>query len=264
MTDGSFYSAARKLKCDGLRPVCSNCTKRFSSLLNKSNPEGPCVFDAAPRRRGPAKHKQLKLDTESEPSWPLFRAVPRTRARAAAEAMILTQPTPVEAAASASAGSSRSRASTGGSEASIASGAHHSTMSILFGGERVNREAFGAVPAAEGSSAASSTREGTPADEVEVKEDEHEFDEAEEIQAGGEAEGVREEKKEEDAQKTRVKDEEREVKPKEEDVKPKKKKLPKKMAKLEMEDDEGKGRIVMQKGEPESPSSSHYLSGRHT
>ena len=178
--------------------------------------------------------------------------------------MILTQPPLVDAAASAGAGTSRSRASTGGSEASIASDAHLSTMSILFGGERVNREAFGAVPAAEESSAASSTREGTPADEVEVKADENENDEAEEIQAGGDPEGEGEEKKEEDAQKPRVKDEEREVKPIEEDVKPKKKKLPKKMAKLETEDEEGKGRIVMQKGEPESPSSLHYLFGRHS
>ena len=223
-----------------------------------------CEFDPFPRRRGPAKHKQFKLDTESEPSWPPLRAVPRTRARAAAEAKILTQPLLVGVAAGADAGTSR-RASTGGSEASFASGgAHPSTMSILFGGES---EAFGAVPvpAAVASSAASSTRESTPADETKTQADEKEIDQVEECHTRREGEGVA--KKEEDAQKPRVGDEEREVKPTEEGVKPKKEKSPKedkKMARLEMEG-EGKGKIDMQKrGSPESPSSSQPLSGRYT
>ncbi|KAG8899147.1 hypothetical protein FRB99_006898 [Tulasnella sp. 403] len=37
---------SRKVRCDGVRPVCTNCTKRHQD----------CVYDDAPRRRGPDKN----------------------------------------------------------------------------------------------------------------------------------------------------------------------------------------------------------------
>lgn len=44
------YSRARKIKCDGGKPECNNCTKRAKA-------DEPCAYDAAPRRRGPDKQK---------------------------------------------------------------------------------------------------------------------------------------------------------------------------------------------------------------
>ena len=39
----------RKIRCDGAKPVCHNCTKRSSSS------EDACSYDAMPKRRGPDK-----------------------------------------------------------------------------------------------------------------------------------------------------------------------------------------------------------------
>ena len=263
MADGFFeYSTARKLKCDGVRPTCTNCLRRK---------QGECEFDPFPRRRGPAKHKQLKLDAESEPSWPLLRDVPRTRARVAAEAKILTQPFVVGAGAGA--GASRS-ASIGLSEASLAGagaggsdGARPSATSTLFGGERVQHEA-GATTA---SPAALSTRESFPSvDEAEAGVYEDDLGQIEEPwvprkQAKNE---------EEEARKSSVEDEEeREVKKaRKEEVRdgkaglPKKEKVPKKEEKKEawfkLEGDEEK-LDMLKAGTPESSSSNH-LPGSHT
>ncbi|KAI9573643.1 hypothetical protein HD554DRAFT_2167211 [Boletus coccyginus] len=38
----------RKIRCDGAKPTCHNCTRR-------TNPTDPCEYDPAPRRRGPDK-----------------------------------------------------------------------------------------------------------------------------------------------------------------------------------------------------------------
>nr|GAT57068.1 predicted protein [Mycena chlorophos] len=38
----------RKVRCDAARPACSNCIRR--------NTPNDCVYDAAPRRRGPDKN----------------------------------------------------------------------------------------------------------------------------------------------------------------------------------------------------------------
>ncbi|KAG8214553.1 hypothetical protein J3R82DRAFT_9614 [Butyriboletus roseoflavus] len=38
----------RKIRCDGAKPTCHNCTRR-------GKPTDPCVYDAAPKRRGPDK-----------------------------------------------------------------------------------------------------------------------------------------------------------------------------------------------------------------
>ena len=53
-TWGSFAtcnSRARKIKCDGAKPVCHNCTHRSSSAVEGILPG--CNYDAAPKRRGP-------------------------------------------------------------------------------------------------------------------------------------------------------------------------------------------------------------------
>lgn len=41
-------SRTRKIRCDGTKPTCHNCTRR-------AGPSDPCVYDAAPKRRGPDK-----------------------------------------------------------------------------------------------------------------------------------------------------------------------------------------------------------------
>ena len=41
-----WYSRNRKIRCDGAKPVCHNCSRRTE------NPNG-CTYDAAPKRRGP-------------------------------------------------------------------------------------------------------------------------------------------------------------------------------------------------------------------
>ena len=236
VADGYFHSTARKLKCDGARPTCTNCSRR--KLHDSPPPE--CKFDQFPRRRGPAKHKQLKPDAESESSWPLLRAVPRTRARAAAEAKILPQPLRANAGRS---------ASTGVSESSFAgdSVAQPSTTSILFDGE----VAFLATPAA------SSTRESTPAA------DEEENEQSGEPRVSKE---MKEEDKHEEEERPRVEDvEEREEKPKEEkgfkkEISPKNEE--KKEVRTKIDNDEGK--VDMLKEATLESSLSYYLFGYHT
>ncbi|KAG6377046.1 hypothetical protein JVT61DRAFT_1095 [Boletus reticuloceps] len=36
----------RKIRCDGAKPACHNCTRR-------NKPSDPCVYDPVPKRRGP-------------------------------------------------------------------------------------------------------------------------------------------------------------------------------------------------------------------
>src|SRR5258706_5180400 len=247
VADGKFHSTARKLKCDGARPTCTNCSRRPHQLLKSSTSPSPsppeCKFDPFPRRRGPAKHKQLKLDAEAESSWPLLGAVPRTRARAAAEAKTLTQPLRVGAGCS---------ASTGVSESSIAgdSVAHPSATSILFGGE----VAILATPAA------SSTRESTPAA------DEEENEQIEEPFVSKEKREEEEEKHEEEERPRAENGEKREEKPKEEERGPKVENSPKKEEKkagrIKMDGDEGKV-DMLKEATLESPPS-YYLLGHHT
>ena len=270
MTDDYLCFSARKLKCNGARPICANCVNKTKAQKDGKPEPVVCEFDPFPRRRGPAKHKQLKLDTESEASWPLLRVVPRTRARAAAEAKVVVQPLLVGAGA----GASRS-ASTGGSEASSADGSgggHPSATSFLFGGERINREAFGTAVTAAGWLAAPSTRESTPTDQAEAEADE-EIDQIEEPQAPMKMRNEDEEQKQvEEVEKPRVEDEEHELKPKRKEVKLKKeqllkkeksaKKEEKKEAGLKMEGDEGKLNMV-KKSPPEASPPSYHLSGHH-
>jgi hypothetical protein len=253
VADGQFHSTARKLKCDGTKPICANCDRRKAQQLRErpgnQPPDPPCRFDLFPRRRGPAKHKQLKLDAESESSWPPLTVVPRTRARAAAEAKILTHPPVV--------GAGRG-ASTGVSEASFAGGsvAHPSAMSILFGGEI-------AMPA---SPAAESTRESTPSADGEENEQIEEPGASKEKQ-GEEEEAQEDEDEDEDEEEDenlRVENgEEREVMPKEKE-KAKVDELCKeqKEAKVKMDGDEGRVDIIKEVTLESSPP--HRLLGRHT
>ena len=46
-------SRSRKIRCDGAKPVCHNCTRRSSSATEGILPD--CNYDAAPKRRGPDK-----------------------------------------------------------------------------------------------------------------------------------------------------------------------------------------------------------------
>lgn len=41
-------SRTRKIRCDGVKPDCHNCTRR-------AKPTDPCTYDNAPKRRGPDK-----------------------------------------------------------------------------------------------------------------------------------------------------------------------------------------------------------------
>ncbi|KAJ3521201.1 hypothetical protein NM688_g9048 [Phlebia brevispora] len=43
----------RKIRCDGAKPTCHNCSRRTA---NGSEPLTPCQYDAAPKRRGPDKN----------------------------------------------------------------------------------------------------------------------------------------------------------------------------------------------------------------
>ena len=233
MADCYFHSTARKLKCDGARPTCTNCTKRPVDK-SRTSPPPECEFDPFPRRRGPAKHKQLKLDVESESSWPLVRVVPRTRARAAAEAKILVPTLRV--------GADRS-ASTSVSESSFAgdSVAYPSATPIHLGGE----VEILATPAA------LSTRETTPA-----------VDERNEP-----IEEPRVSKEEEQEERPRVEDgEEREERPMKDEEKPKKGKSPKKeekkVATIKVDGDEEKVDLLKAAWPESSPS--HYLPCHHS
>lgn len=45
----SSKSRNRKIRCDGAKPTCHNCTRR-------KNLTGPCCYDPAPKRRGPDRN----------------------------------------------------------------------------------------------------------------------------------------------------------------------------------------------------------------
>lgn len=44
-----IISRNRKIRCDGAKPTCHNCTRR-------KNLTGPCCYDPAPKRRGPDRN----------------------------------------------------------------------------------------------------------------------------------------------------------------------------------------------------------------
>lgn len=48
-----ILSRGRKIRCDGAKPSCHNCTRRTG---NGSDPLQPCTYDPAPKRRGPDKN----------------------------------------------------------------------------------------------------------------------------------------------------------------------------------------------------------------
>ncbi|KAF7985587.1 hypothetical protein HWV62_3877 [Athelia sp. TMB] len=50
----------RKIRCDGAKPACHNCSRRTTSS------GGPCSYDAAPKRRGPDKTPGARQRTARE------------------------------------------------------------------------------------------------------------------------------------------------------------------------------------------------------
>ena len=59
----SSNSRSRKIRCDGAKPTCHNCTRRASD----------CKYDAVPRRRGPdkkpgARQRTVKKKDSDDPS----------------------------------------------------------------------------------------------------------------------------------------------------------------------------------------------------
>jgi hypothetical protein len=52
-------SRTRKTRCDGAKPACHNCTRR-------AKPTDPCVYDTAPKRRGPDKTPGARHRTARE------------------------------------------------------------------------------------------------------------------------------------------------------------------------------------------------------
>ena len=53
-------SRTRKIRCDGAKPACHNCSRRTTSS------GGPCSYDAAPKRRGPDKTPGARQRTARE------------------------------------------------------------------------------------------------------------------------------------------------------------------------------------------------------
>lgn len=49
-----FYplSRTRKIRCDGAKPICHNCSRR---LATGTDDLSPCTYDTTPKRRGPDK-----------------------------------------------------------------------------------------------------------------------------------------------------------------------------------------------------------------
>jgi hypothetical protein len=289
-----IYLAARKLKCDGERPICGNCRKRTQNTDESGSPppagsgkarsRSPCAFDAFPRRRGPAKHKLLRLDADAdadaEPSWSQFRVVPRTRARVAAEAKVLAPSFVVGAGVGGiggggGGGTIASVHESEGSSAGGSGGVHASAASILFGGVRTQHEEAAAATAA--ASPYMSTRGSTPAPEgVDTSADEEDTDRVEGPQPpkdGGEEKNEQVEEEQNEENKNPEKDEERHRKHTKEEVKPKKGRPPTKgrsSPREEKKEDEGKlerdeeKAAMFEEGTPESPSSlSLQVSGRH-
>ncbi|KAF9519725.1 hypothetical protein BS47DRAFT_1083648 [Hydnum rufescens UP504] len=54
----------RKIKCDGAHPVCSTCIRRRSPQ---------CDYDREPRRRGPDRHRRVRIHHDSGPPPSLTR-----------------------------------------------------------------------------------------------------------------------------------------------------------------------------------------------
>jgi hypothetical protein len=65
----NIHSRNRKIRCDGAKPVCHNCSRRTAS-----NSAGECSYDANPKRRGPDKTpgarqrmaRELRNDIDSD------------------------------------------------------------------------------------------------------------------------------------------------------------------------------------------------------
>ena len=60
-----YPSRSRKIRCDGAKPICHNCSRR-------SDQTNPCTYDSEPKRRGPdktpgARQRSLTGSQEGEP-----------------------------------------------------------------------------------------------------------------------------------------------------------------------------------------------------
>lgn len=53
-------SRTRKIRCDGAKPACHNCSRRTTAT------GGPCSYDSAPKRRGPDKTPGARQRTARE------------------------------------------------------------------------------------------------------------------------------------------------------------------------------------------------------
>ena len=64
LLDCPYYSRARKVRCDGAKPICCNCQKRSSGAEQ-------CSYDSGPNRRGREKGSTRARNvrpTEQKPS----------------------------------------------------------------------------------------------------------------------------------------------------------------------------------------------------
>lgn len=60
-------SRSRKIRCDGAKPICHNCSRR-TGVTSSSPPE--CTYDTAPKRRGPDRNPgaRQRLNTQDVPA----------------------------------------------------------------------------------------------------------------------------------------------------------------------------------------------------
>jgi hypothetical protein len=127
------YSAGRKLKCDGGRPICGNYKKHLQNIDESGSPpppgsgkarsRSPCAFDALSLPREPPKHKQLRLNADAEPSGSQFRVT--------AEAGILPPSLAVGTGGGGGGGSGGTAAESEGSSAGGRGGVHVSSIASL-------------------------------------------------------------------------------------------------------------------------------------
>ena len=75
-SDVAVPSRARKIRCDGAKPICCNCQKRSSNV-------DQCSYDSGPNRRGPDKGRRGRAAGRALP--PATSRAPR-RARSPQEA----------------------------------------------------------------------------------------------------------------------------------------------------------------------------------
>lgn len=72
---------SRKIRCDGAKPTCHNCTRRSSE----------CKYDAVPKRRGPdkkpgARQRTVKKKDPEDPNSPSQAVKPKKRRKSEADA----------------------------------------------------------------------------------------------------------------------------------------------------------------------------------